>query len=80
MKKILSSSRLSDKVRVGDLLTIERYNKTIPALVLEVKEIKYAVGYADKARKEFKVLESGKERWYADIELSAIFKKPQSRE
>jgi hypothetical protein len=76
MRKILSSYRLSDKVRVGDLLTIVRHDKTIPALVLEVKEIKYAVDYADKARKEFKVLEAGQERWYADIELSAIFKKP----
>jgi hypothetical protein len=76
MKKTLSSSRLSDRVRVGDLLTIERYKRTIPALVLEVKEIKYAVGYADQGRKEFKVLEDGKELWYADIELSALFKKP----
>jgi hypothetical protein len=63
-------------VRVGDLLTIERYDKTIPALVLEIKENKYAIGYADKTRKEFKVLEDGKELWYADIELSALFKKP----
>jgi ribosomal 50S subunit-recycling heat shock protein len=76
MRKTLSSFRLSDKVKVGDLLTIERYDKTIAALVLEVKETKYVAAYGDKQRKEFKVLEAGKEIWYADIELSALFKKP----
>lgn len=76
MKKTLSSFRLSDKVRVGDLLTIVRQDKTIPALVLEVKETMYVAAYGDKQRKAFKVLEAGKEVWYADIELSALFKKP----
>ena len=77
MKKTLSSSRLSDSVKVGDLLVVERYRKPVTALVMEVSEKRYAVSYGrDNPRKEFKVFEQGKERWYADIELSAIFRRP----
>lgn len=80
MRKILSSCRLSDSVNVGDLLLTVRpttSNHKRIGLVLEIQEKPHASAYGDsKPRREFKVLESGYERWYTDIELSARFMKP----